>query len=422
MRVRELLEMTLLQDGGLQVVAGEDGLDRDVRWVHSSELGDVAQYLAGGEALLTAATGVTSDADSRRYIRELQQVGVSCVILELVRRFDTVPKQMLEQASKGSLVLVTLEREVPFVQVTEQAHTMLVSSAHATLQRAVEIDDALTALMRHGAPLGAVLELLAERLNNPVILEDGSRRAIAHGGTPASVAPLLRRWQTHSRQGHQLDNSTSVQVAREPDVCAWSAITVRGEDWGRLHVVEVDSQLTDLARLTLGRAAPSIALYLMGEREAALSDAAEHSLVGALVAADRFSGRDFLARASGLGVELSGDLAMLIIGSDDPSVTLNREQVSRAVGEIRQAMQASRWPGVVGILGENVAVVATAAPKGGLERAAASLAAAITGRPEEHLHIGISRPCQATQLPQAHVEASTAQRLGALCGNRPVPF
>src|SRR6476661_8710127 len=110
MRVRELLEMTLLQDGGLQVVAGEDGLDRDVRWVHSSELGDVAQYLAGGEALLTAATGITSDADSRRYIRELQQVGVSCVILELVRRFDTVPKQMLEQASKGSLVLVTLER------------------------------------------------------------------------------------------------------------------------------------------------------------------------------------------------------------------------------------------------------------------------------------------------------------------------
>jgi PucR family transcriptional regulator, purine catabolism regulatory protein len=422
MRVRELLEMTLLQDAGLRVVAGEDRLDQDIRWVHSSELGDVAQYLSGGEALLTAATGVSSPADSRRYIRELQNAGVTCVILELVRQFNTVPQEMLDQATKGTLVLATLEREVPFVRVTEQAHTMLVSSAHATLQRALEIDDALTALMREGAALGAVLELLAERLDNPVILEDGSRRAIAHGGAPASIAPLLRRWQTHSRQGHRLDHSSSVQHAREPDNCAWSAITVRGEDWGRLHVVEVDSPIDDLARLTLGRAAPSIALYLMGEREAALSEAAEHSLVGGLVAADRFSGRDFLARASGLGVELSGELAMLIIGSDDSAETLDGDQLTRVVADTRKALQASRWPGVVGVLGGYVAVVATADPPRGLEEAAVALASAVSVRPLDHVQIGVSRPCLAARLPQAHVEASAAQRLGPLSGKGPAHF
>jgi purine catabolism regulator len=421
-RVRELLELSLLQEAGLRIVAGEDRLDQDVRWVHTSELGDVAQYLSGGEALLTAATGVTSKADSGRYIRELQEVGVSCVILELVRRFETVPNEMLKQASKGALVLATLDREVPFVKVTEQAHTMLVSSAHATLQRAVEIDDALTGLMRDGAPLGSVLDLLAERLHNPVILEDGSRRAIAHGGAPTSVAPLLRRWQAHSRQGHRLVHSTSVQLAREPGACAWSAITVRGEEWGRLHVVEVDSPLTDLARLTLGRAAPSIALYLMGEREAALSDAAEHSLVGGLVATDRFNGRDFLARASGLGFELSGDLTMLVVGVGDAKGVLDGEQIARVVSETRKALQASRWPGVVGVLGGNVAVVATADPADGLDAAATSVATAISDRLGDHIKIGVSRPCRAALLPQAHIEAGAAYRLGPLSGSGPVHF
>jgi PucR family transcriptional regulator, purine catabolism regulatory protein len=415
--------MSVLQEAGLRVVSGEDSLDQDVRWVHSSELGDVAQYLSGGEALLTAGTLLSSRSDSRRYIRELQDVGVSCVILELVRRFRTVPPEMLEQASKGTLVLVTLDREVPFVQVTKLAHTMLVSSAHATLERAIEIDDALNALMRDGAPLGSVLELLSERLDNPVILEDGSRRAIAHGGAPASVAPLLQRWQAHSRQGHRLDRSTSVQHVREPSGCAWSAISVRGEDWGRLHVVEVDSPLSDLARLTLGRASASIALYLMSEREAALSDAAEHSLVGGLVAADRFSGRDFLARASGLGVELTGDLAMLIIGSGEESgAALEGDELAGVVAETRSALQAGRWAGVVGVLGGSVAVVATAEPPDGLHEAAGALARALPPREGGHLQIGVSRPCHAARLPQAYAEASAAQRLGPLSGSGSVHF
>jgi PucR family transcriptional regulator, purine catabolism regulatory protein len=416
LRVRELLEIDLLLDAGAHVVAGEQHLDREVRWVHTGEIADIAQYLSGGEVLLTAATGLQRgvEAQRRRYIRELVEADVACVIIELGRSFDEIPAEMVEEAAKGRLVLVALEHEVPFVAVTQHAHTMLVSSAHVTLERAMGIDDALNALMLEGAPLPAVLELLAERLDNPVIVEDGARRAIAHGGAPGSVTPLLRAWQGHSRQGHRVDRTAAVQRADDPVPCTWAAIAVRGEDWGRIHVVQVDSQLSDLARITLGRAAASIALYLMSERDAALSDAAEHSLIGGLTTADRFNGREFLARASGLGVNLDGDLVMLVIGPRSRSTTVDGDALASAVDEVRKVMRSGRWPAVVGGLNGAVGVAATADPPGGLDRAAETLMAALRTLPFDDAQVGVSRPCRAAQLPHAQTEAATAHRLGPI--------
>jgi PucR family transcriptional regulator, purine catabolism regulatory protein len=419
-----LLEIDLLEAAGPKVLTGEDHLDREIRWVHTGEIADIAQFLSGGEALLTAATGLnrSSEADNRRYVRELCQVGIACLIMELGRGFDAIPSEMIEEAAAGGLVFISLENEVPFVALTQRAHTMLVSSAHVTLLRAMEIDDALHSLMLDGASLTALLELLAEQLNNPVILEDGARRAIAHGGTATSVGRLLGNWRGHSRQGHSLDRAAAVQHAHGPEPCTWAAITVQGEDWGRLHVIEVDSALGDLARITLARASAGIALYLMGERDAALSDAAEHSLIGDLLATDRFNGRDFLARASGLGVGLDGELVMIVLGTRASTPALAADVLGAAVEQTRTAMRAVRWPAVTGRINDTVAIVATADPPGGLEAAAASLAAVLPDLPFDQGRIGISRPCRAAQLPQARIEATTAVRLGPLAGPGPVQF
>ena len=250
------------------------------------------------------ANGTTECAEQlRRYVRQLASAGAACVIIELGRGFRSVPEVMIEEAARAELVLISLDNEVPFVAVTRIAHTELISSAHTALQRAIAIDDALNTLILEGASLSAVLELLAEQLKNPVILEDGARRVVDYGRSAGSVTSLLRNWQTHSRQGHQRNESAAVLEVDGPPRCMWTSISVKSEEWGRLHVIELDTPLDDAVRLALGRASASVALYLMAERDAALSDATEHSLVGALTRSEGFSGQDFLARAGGLGVD-----------------------------------------------------------------------------------------------------------------------
>ncbi len=55
--VAEILRLDVVQRGRPEVVAGAENLDRPVRWVHISEQPDVAEYLMGGELLLSYLHG-----------------------------------------------------------------------------------------------------------------------------------------------------------------------------------------------------------------------------------------------------------------------------------------------------------------------------------------------------------------------------
>jgi PucR family transcriptional regulator, purine catabolism regulatory protein len=425
MRVSDLLDMDLLKDAGVEVLSGSEHLNRQIQWVHTGEIADIAQFLSGGEALLTAATGLGKEPkELRRYVRELAEAGAVCLVIELGRGFRKVPDEMVDEAARYPLVIAALQEEVPFAAVTRQAHTELISSAHSALQRAIAIDDALNALILEGASLSAVLELLAEQLCNPVVLEDGARRVVDYGRSAGSVTPLLRAWQAHSRHGHLRSDVKAVREAEGPPRCMWSTITVKGDEWGRLHVIELDSPLDDAARLALGRASASVALYLMAERDAALSNAAEHSLVGALALAEGFSGQDFLARAAGLGVDLEGELMMIVVG---PSSGENGEgggdrNVEQGSAELRRALRDARWPSVVGFVEGNLTAILAAGDEGDIESRLEKVLKELDGGPFAGSHLGISRKCSVSQLPRAQSEANAAHRLGPSSSEKRIHF
>ncbi|MFZ0040667.1 MAG: PucR family transcriptional regulator ligand-binding domain-containing protein [Solirubrobacteraceae bacterium] len=414
MRVCELLELPLLRGAGVDVVAGSEHLDREIRWVHSGEIADIAQYLTGGEVLLTAATGLSVDERAlRRYIREIAQVGAAAVIIELGRRLDRIPSAMIEEAQRGALVLVALENEVPFVGVTHAIHTELINASHAAVLRALEIDDALGELIREGAPLAAVLELLSERLHNPVILEDSAHRVLAYGEASGIVGPILRDWRAHTRAPHREPPVPEVRMSEAELPCAWSDISLRGEMWGRLHVLERDSPLNAVARLVTGRAASTIALQLMLERDAWLSDEAEVGLLRTLTSGRDFNAREFLDHAGGLGIALGQELVVLATSPAPPAPheAAVKDPAGTLLESTRAAFAAASWPAIVGALDGTVIAVAGTGVPGGHEAAAARVVDRLMAASSSTACIGVSRPCRASGLPRAFEEARAADRL-----------
>ena len=333
--LRELLELELLREAGLQIVTASDQIDRPIRWVHSGEIADIARFLSGGEVLLTAATGLgPPSVDRRRYVRELSQAGAAAMIMELGRTFAELPADMAEEAEAQGLLIATLDREVPFVAVTRLIHTAILNEQQQAQERATRIGDDFSRLVLEGAHVPEMLALLAERLDNPVVLEDGLRRVVAYGYGRRPVAPILREWQRHSRRGHQ-GNAVGVQAAESEPHCVWTSVALRGEIWGRLHVLEVDSPIDAVTRLALGRAASNVALYLMAERQTYLSETAERSLVSDAAHGTNFSGDEFLARATGLGIDFDEDLVTIIVsrpgGRRSSRRQLGRQQSSGCV-------------------------------------------------------------------------------------------
>src|SRR5919205_1553262 len=97
MTLAEVISLDVLQRAAPEVVAGADLLDRQVRWVHSSELAEAPYLLKGGELLLTTGLGITGRGavGEAAYVAALAERGVAALALELGWTFPEVPPALV---------------------------------------------------------------------------------------------------------------------------------------------------------------------------------------------------------------------------------------------------------------------------------------------------------------------------------------
>jgi hypothetical protein len=127
--LREILALDPVRSTEPELLAGEASLDRPVRWVHSSEVYEGANFLDGGELLLTNGFGLT-DADEgtrRQYVRELAARGAAGLAVEVGRSLVRMPEEVVDEARRLGLPLLALHRVVPFVRITEAANRAIVA-------------------------------------------------------------------------------------------------------------------------------------------------------------------------------------------------------------------------------------------------------------------------------------------------------
>ncbi|MEU6073546.1 PucR family transcriptional regulator [Micromonospora sp. NPDC047074] len=230
--VREVLALDPVRHGAPRLVAGDAGLDRPVRWVHVTEVPDIATLLRGGELVLTTGIGLPADdAGLRAFIGDLADVGVSGLVVELGRRYVSgVPRVMAAAAERRGLPLVELRRATPFVGITEAVHALIVDAQLTELRATEEIHQRFTELSVEGAGPGEVVRQAAELSGCPVVLENLSRQVLAYDPAGESAELLLDGWEQHSRRIRPAG-----RTAYDGDN-GWLVTTVgaRGQDWGRL--------------------------------------------------------------------------------------------------------------------------------------------------------------------------------------------
>ncbi|MFG2012128.1 PucR family transcriptional regulator [Micromonospora sp. NPDC048868] len=230
--VREVLALDPVRHGAPRLVAGEAGLDRPVRWVHVTEVPDIAPLLGGGELVLTTGIGLPADdAGLRAFIGDLADVGVSGLVVELGRRYVSgVPRVMAAAAERRGLPLVELRRATPFVRITEAVHALIVDAQLTELRATEEIHQRFTELSVEGAGPGEVVRQAADLSGCPVVLENLSRQVLAYDPAGESAELLLDCWEQHSRRIRPAG-----RTAYDGDN-GWLVTTVgaRGQDWGRL--------------------------------------------------------------------------------------------------------------------------------------------------------------------------------------------
>jgi PucR family transcriptional regulator, purine catabolism regulatory protein len=169
----------------------EGGLDRTVRWVHSSEVLDIGHLLRGGEILLTAGSGLQGLGEEglNRYLRALAERQLAALAVEVRGWKPAEVERLASRAERAGILLVELHETVRFVDITEEVNSFIVNrqARHHTV-----VDDMSRQvsglISTQGPQVHEILALAEHTLGARVRFEGADDGPPAPGVRPEGVA------------------------------------------------------------------------------------------------------------------------------------------------------------------------------------------------------------------------------------------
>jgi purine catabolism regulator len=345
--------MEAVRAGEPRVVAGGDGLDRPVRWVHVIEVPDAARLLRGGELVLTTGIALPDDESLlATYVSELVGVGVSALAVELGRRYTGgLPERFARAAGEGGLPLIVFEREVPFIAITEAVHARIVDDQHEQLRASARLHEVFTDLAVAGAGPDEVLRQAALLAGRPVILEDLAHRVLAFEAAGADPARLLDGFEARSRAVAPVGRT----AYDEPSGWLITTVGARGEDWGRV-ILACGTPPAPGDMVLVERMATTLALgQLLTRQQQSLQQQAHATLISAILAQAHTDPDEAAVRARALGIPVSGRLLVTAVlrfrqaGPGAPGLPA-QARVLEVAEAMADACRSERIPALVGPL------------------------------------------------------------------------
>ncbi|QRY63628.1 PucR family transcriptional regulator ligand-binding domain-containing protein [Gordonia sp. PDNC005] len=221
----------------LAAAGGSDDLSREIDFVVTTELADPAQWLSGGELVLTTGiglldrTGAVADrAGCDRYVQRLVERGIVALGFGVGLTFDDIPQDLVDAAAAARLPLIVVPRPTPFVAIARA-----VADRSAELQyRAQELAARAQPRMTRAAVSGgavALLKELATACDGAALLLDDDGRVTQ--SAPAGVSPAVMRAVGEQVRGHR--TSSAVTIGAETAIVT-QPIRVAGRTYGHLAV------------------------------------------------------------------------------------------------------------------------------------------------------------------------------------------
>ena len=262
---------TLVEDLGLELVAGRQAADAPIRWVHITELLDPTPWLSGGELLLTTGMRLETAAKQRQFVRRL--VDHHLAGLGIGTGFDhkRIPTTLLSEARRLDFPLFEVPYEMPFIAITEKAFGRLVNEQFETLQRGIALHKRLEQLVLQERGLEEVARALATAIGGAVAVLDPRGDAMAvtefRRKLPKSVLGSIR-----DEVGERVAAGRATAFAPDHQVVSGRALALPVGTGGHegpeawLVAVRDSGGLADFERLILQQAVTVVALELMRRR------------------------------------------------------------------------------------------------------------------------------------------------------------
>ncbi len=325
--VAEILKLPILADA--RVLAGEDGLDREVSQVTVGEVPDIGDWLTGGELVLSTFFAVETTPEAQvEFTRKIIKAGAAGLMVKPGRFIEEVDPKIIELGLKHNFPVVEIPPEVRWTHITAEISERIVGEHVALLRRTQDIHQRLLEIVINGGSWQSIADASAELIHRPVLLEDSFSEVLSQSVPDDSENRLVEEFEdlrkaagangrAKAAKSTERYHRTPLKKDSEFPAMVTVPIIVDHDILGYVSSFEADSELNELDLVALESAA-TVAAVEMGRELTRLE--AETRLRGDFVddlLADEFDGGPtMLQRASFLGGDLSRGCLCLIADID----------------------------------------------------------------------------------------------------------
>jgi PucR family transcriptional regulator, purine catabolism regulatory protein len=191
--VREAMRSVLAQ---AKLVAGAEGLDRQVEWVRIMETPEIQPR--AGDLMFTSGFPIKDDPDAQiRLVGRIADNHGAGLVVRPLPYLRRIPPEMLTEADRLKVPLFTIPSDVQFVDLMAPLLERIINAEHWRLKRSMDIHRRFTELVLDGKGVNEICRTLADLLESAVVVEDASFHLLAHAGGSADP----HRKETILRQG-----------------------------------------------------------------------------------------------------------------------------------------------------------------------------------------------------------------------------
>lgn len=370
--IRDALQLPILQDA--KVVAGARELDRTIRWVHNVSVPNAADWLHGGELVLTTVSNMPESAEAQGdFLRQLAEKGIAALVITIGMLVDEIPEYLREIGDELGLPLIELTYQTRFVDIAKVINERIAEENLDTISRALSIQQQLSRLVLQGGGFSELAQMLADQVGHSISIENERFEAIANKNI-AEVDSARRYTIEQGRTNPQLIDALAVeylpkireslrpvQLPVMPELGLemerlLAPIVVHGEIYGYIWIIADLRALSpiDIMAIEIGA---TVAALLMLYQESLQT--AEASLKGSLMAQliEGGGGPQTILSDQSLryGLDLRLPYRMLLVSvrnGQPPSSTRAYRAINQLLTQCQAQAVAAQFAGQVAILAQ----------------------------------------------------------------------
>ena len=331
--VEQILKLAALSQA--RVLAGAQGLDRPVGSVTVGEVPDIADWLSGGEIVLSTMFALSNDTDRQRdFCRRIMAAGAAALFVKPKRFVGSFPLDILEIAEKRNFPIVEVPPEIRWTRIMQEAMEVLIDRQASLLEKSQEIHRELLEVVINGGGWTEVAGAAGRLIDKPVLVLDVALEPLGVSADFPWPAAELHRLLDRPAVRAQFDDLARfpklLHVVEEgvPPLFA-VPIVVSHSCLGYVCTITERQELEEMERVALEHAATVAAVEMAREQvrfetEVRLKGDFVDDLIGG-----RFSSEDSLIRrASFLGCDLSRGATVIVADVDEFERTMAERMLS----------------------------------------------------------------------------------------------